>query len=349
VSLSSPPAGLGQLEFHRIGRGDLVKTSEDHEREQHRLTYCLVPYELRAQLHELLRRHFGRDPSIEVIVERRQRDRRKPGDRRGRVDAPPADDRRRIVGTAGRRIAERRAALIPVEPPLLPPGAERYRDRLTFVERLEPSTQALEDADSTRLVVRVQAGDREAFGLLYMRYFDRVYSYLRLALSDANEAEDATQHVFVRVLESLPRYQPEKPFRAWLFTIARNGAIDELRRRGRLHTEEPEEVERRRERAAGPAETELWALKWVSDRDLLHLVDRLPLAQRQVLFFRYALDLPASEVGDILGRSPEDVRQLHSRGLRFLRQRLTALGRPPSRREEGREMRRLRRRSANAR
>jgi RNA polymerase sigma-70 factor, ECF subfamily len=307
------------------------------------ITYCLVPYELSDELHEFLREHFRGNPSVEVIVERRNADRRERGDRRKR-SAPRVDNERRtIAGETGRRVAERRAPVVEVELPALPPKLAAHRDQLKMVERLEPSSKAVEDSDSARLVLQIQAGDPDAYATIYMRYFDRIYSYLRMALHDAHEAEDATQQVFLRAMESLPTYEPVRPFRAWLFTIARNTAIDELRRRGRLQAEDPEQLEQRREHKGRTAETEDWALSWVSDRDLLHLVDRLPLIQRQVLFFRYALDLPASEVATILDMTPANVRQLHSRGLRFLRDRLAALGRSPKRGEEAKELRRLRR------
>jgi RNA polymerase sigma-70 factor (ECF subfamily) len=325
--------------------GGMTRSTQPAERP---ITYCLVPYELSRDLHEYLREHFRSNPSVEVIVERRRADRREGGDRRRTAAARPDGERRTIAGQGGRRVAERRAALVEVEVPELPLALAAHRDKLRMVERLEPSSQAVEDFDSARLIVQIQGGDREAYATVYMRYFDRIYSYLRLALRDAYEAEDATQQVFMRAMESLPAYEPTRPFRAWLFAIARNTAIDELRRRGRLVAEDPEQLDQRREHRK-PAETEVWGLSWVSDRDLLHLVDRLPLVQRQVLFFRYALDLPASEVAAILDTTPENVRQLHSRGLRFLRDRLSALGRAPGRRQQSKEMRRLRRGSGPAR
>jgi DNA-directed RNA polymerase specialized sigma24 family protein len=58
-------------------------------------------------------------------------------------------------------------------------------------------------------------------------------------------------------------------------------------------------------------------------------VERLPLPQRQVLLLRYMLDLPHEATAKALGLSPENVRILHHRALRFLEERLTAIGRAP--------------------
>jgi RNA polymerase sigma-70 factor (ECF subfamily) len=206
------------------------------------------------------------------------------------------------------------------------PGAEAAR----------ASARHAEDVDTDRLIARIQGGDRDAFALLYVRYFDRVYSYLRLVLQRAHDAEDATQHVFARVIERLPAYDlgARQPFRAWLFTIARNHAIDQLRRGDRVETTDPEELDRRRDEAAEAPDAhdaELTALAWVTDRDLMVFIERLALAQRQVLALRYMLDLTFVEIAQILGRTPEDVRGLHHRAVRFLRARLVAVGRTPAR------------------
>ena len=113
-----------------------------------------------------------------------------------------------------------------------------------------------------------------------------------------------------------------------LFVIARNQAIDELRKRSRVELSDDVDRLRRQEITPDP---DLSALTWVSDQELVMLIERLPLAQRQVLMLRYMLDLSHAEVAEVLGRSNEDVRNLQSRGLAFIRTRLTALGRAPSR------------------
>jgi RNA polymerase sigma-70 factor (ECF subfamily) len=201
---------------------------------------------------------------------------------------------------------------------------------LVFVERLEPSRLEAEDLDSARLVTAFQAGDRHAFALLYARYFDRVYSFLRFALRSRDEAEDVTQQVFLKTLEALPRYERRaQPFRAWLFTIARNHLRKELLRGAR--------AQQRVELAASALDdgseednavsAQLRALSWISDPELQMFIERLPLAQRQVLFLRYALDLSHEQTAAVLGRGVLDVRQMQSRALRMLRARLAAVGR----------------------
>jgi RNA polymerase sigma-70 factor (ECF subfamily) len=287
--------------------------------------YCIVPQELAAKLHEPLRQHFLEDPGVEVIVETRARARRAGQERRD-GHAPIAQERRRIRAVDGRRVAERRAALLPTGTRELPRRARAFADQLTFVERLEPSTEALEDRDTAALVARFQAGEPEAFATLYQRYFDRVYSYLLVILTDQHTAEDAAQHVFMRVFEALPRYERRsQPFRAWLFIIVRNHALDRLRSSKRLEILEPDMTIALHEQIRPSAEQELPILDWITDRELGLFVQRLPLPQRQVLVLRYMLDLPNSEIAAILKRNQADVRMLQSRALLYLRERLGAV------------------------
>jgi RNA polymerase sigma factor (sigma-70 family) len=303
--------------------------SDDTVQPGRTITYCVVPRDLADELHELLRRHFGSVPQVRVVVEQRCTRRRTRGERRV-GGAAPAEDRRSIRAADGRRVADRRAVPVVVDglgP--LPRRARPHAGRLGFVERIEPGLQVLEDRDTDRLVVRIHAGEGGAFAELYMRYFDRVYAYVKMVSRDAHEAEDLTQQVFMRLLEVIDDYErrPGKPFRAWLFTVARNVAISELRRNRRVSAVDP--VDLATQRIASTEDgSELRSLDWVSDHDLLMLIERLPLAQRQVFFLRFVLDLAYSDIAAILDRSLEDVRSLQSRGVRFLRDRLAKLGRP---------------------
>ena len=198
--------------------------------------------------------------------------------------------------------------------------------------------QRHEDADTARLVALAQAGDNDAFATVYTRYFDRIFNYLRVVLKDRDEAEDITQQVFTEVFESLGSYkvQPGRPFRAWLFAVVRNQALMSLRRAQRVEVMDPAELDRRRE-AVGDEDVDLGGLDWITDSDLVVFVRLLPLPQRQVLLLRFLLDMPGTEIAETLGRSHEDVRTLQHRAVRFLEERLTAIGRGPDGEERERK------------
>ena len=301
--------------------------------------HCLVPANHRA-LHELLRRHFRGDKWVEVVVERRSRERRGPNRRRRRDGVAPAPhiERRLIRSVEGRRMAERRATLMRVDPPPLPRRARGHASQIVFVERLESTSQAREDADTNRLLARAQAGDEGAFASVYMRYFDRLYRYLRLVLRDRHEAEDATKQVFVAALEKLPSYtiDRERPFRAWLFGIARYEFLHRRRKHRLTEISEPEQMSRHLEkddprRVCTLTRAEHGMLDLLSDRDFVALIGHLPLLQRQILTLRYLVDLRFNEIAQLVDRSPETVRQSHRRALAALEDVAAGAGTSPTR------------------
>jgi RNA polymerase sigma-70 factor (ECF subfamily) len=299
------------------------------------IVYCVVPRDL-VRLHEPLRRHFREQASIEVVVERRASDRRLTADRRGDSATGTAEERRRILGQGGRRVAERRSAVVPGTAPPLPRRARPHAARLQFVERVELSSEQLEDADTARLVTRIQSGDDAIFGDVYLRYFDRVYSYLNVLFPrDPHAAEDVTQQVFLKVLEALPRYvRRTQPFRHWLFVIVRNTAYTELTKRTKVDLLDPTEITRRRDTEV--SSDGLQALDWIADRELRMFIDRLPPSQQQILMLRYTLDLNSSEIAEILGMTPAQVRSQKRRAFNFLAERLAAVGRETQRGDRAR-------------
>jgi len=88
------------------------------------------------------------------------------------------------------------------------------------------------DPEIARAVVRAQAGDMEAIRFLYLRYKNNVYGYVLSILRDQHEAEDVTQHVFMKLISVIPKYEPRQvPFTSWILRVARNVAVDHLRQR----------------------------------------------------------------------------------------------------------------------
>ena len=91
--------------------------------------------------------------------------------------------------------------------------------------------------DDRQIIERVQNGDSEAFALLVFRYHRNLLNFIFRLIGDAALVEDIGQEVFLDVFRTLPNFDPERevPFGAWLFTLARNRCLSELRRRGKRH------------------------------------------------------------------------------------------------------------------
>ena len=84
--------------------------------------------------------------------------------------------------------------------------------------------------DDAKLLKRYAAGDEEAFQELMNRYRDSVYAFLRRFLSRSDLIEDVFQETFLQLFHSRESFDPNRPLRPWLFTIAANKAKDALRR-----------------------------------------------------------------------------------------------------------------------
>src|SRR5580698_8219261 len=92
------------------------------------------------------------------------------------------------------------------------------------------------------LMLRVKRGDRAAFAELVDKYKQPGMNFIFRSLRDEAEAEDLAQNVFLQVYKSRGRYKQTAKFSTWLFTIARNLCLNELRRRSRHPAESLEET-----------------------------------------------------------------------------------------------------------
>jgi RNA polymerase sigma-70 factor (ECF subfamily) len=183
---------------------------------------------------------------------------------------------------------------------------------------------AAEQAMSRRVsqaVNRAQAGDREALGFLYARYADNIHGYVRSIVHDSHEAEDVTQQVFAKLILVIGKYEErDVPFFAWILRVARNVAVDHLRRQRQIPVEEVRAIDNG---AADPSARERM-------RDLLEALSGLPKDQCEVLVLRHLVGLSPTEIATRTGRSEGSIHGLHHRGRRALRAELTNRGAAPA-------------------
>lgn len=161
-------------------------------------------------------------------------------------------------------------------------------------------------SDETRTIRRCLAGDEQAYRELVGRYQRQVYSLALRMVRQAEDAEDIAQETFVRMFRVLDRYDLERPFGAWLFTIASRLCIDHLRRRRTapvpLYHREPDSGEEREIEVAdtGPPPDEA-AQRGEEERRVQGLIDSLPAHYRIVVMLRHQHDLSYDEIAEALG------------------------------------------------
>jgi RNA polymerase sigma-70 factor (ECF subfamily) len=165
--------------------------------------------------------------------------------------------------------------------------------------------------DDRRLVEAAQA-DPARFVEIYERYVDRIYAFVSRRAHDRSVAEDITSQVFEQALRSIGRFEWRgAPFSAWLYRMAANALADHWRADARRAHDEPPDVPDGHE------------VEEIERRVTLYRhVDRLPDAQRQVVWMRFVEEKSIRDVAAALGRSEGAVKQLQLRALEHLRKSL---------------------------
>jgi RNA polymerase sigma-70 factor (ECF subfamily) len=144
------------------------------------------------------------------------------------------------------------------------------------------------------LVVRIARGDRGAFETLYRRYVRSIYALALRRLGDPHTAEDAVQEAFAAVWRSAATYRPERgPAAPWLYSIARNAAVDRLRSRT-LFAEVPDSPDE------GPGPERRAEHEWLSWR-VHRALEELPETEREVIALAYWGGRSQSEIAEELG------------------------------------------------
>ena len=176
----------------------------------------------------------------------------------------------------------------------------------------------IDDEGVERLVAAAKAGDPEAFGSLFDVYYGPVYRYVASRVGRPSDAEDLAQLVFVKALESLPRYEQRGvPFGGWLFRLARNVVIDHVRTRREHVTLDV--IGEKSTDDQGP--DELAVLRQEMD-SIAHALRRLTPEQREAVELRFFAGLSAKEAAEAMGRQEGTVRGLQFRAIAALRREL---------------------------
>lgn len=172
----------------------------------------------------------------------------------------------------------------------------------------------------TGLVERMRAGDAEAFRLVYRGVQPGLIRYVT-TLVGASEAEDVTSETWAQAVRDLGRFSGDGDgFRAWISTIARHRALDQLRARGRrpvIDTPVDELAHR-----AATDDPEQGALESMSTAAALAMIRSLPAEQAEAVLLRSVIGLNAKAAGKLLGKRAGAVRTAAYRGLRALAQQL---------------------------
>ena len=142
------------------------------------------------------------------------------------------------------------------------------------------------------LISKYLAGDEKSLEILIEQYLKPIYSFVYRYTGSASNAEDITQDVFVRVWKNLKKFDQNKSFKTWIFSIAKNAAIDWLRKKKTIS---------------------------LSDDDM----EKIPSEYRMILFLRYNDHFTFKEIAESLGQPLNTVKSRHRRAIAMLKKILT--------------------------
>jgi len=158
------------------------------------------------------------------------------------------------------------------------------------------------ESDEQR-IIQAARQDPKAFGELYRLYVEQVFRYLYSRTGNPHEAEDATAQTFLAAFESFDRFRQEEHFASWLFTIARNKAMDHFRQRKMTSSiDDAADILVENDPLSGVIQLEQAAA-------LAKLIQALPEEDRELLRLRFLADLSFPEMAHFLHRNEEAVKK----------------------------------------
>jgi RNA polymerase sigma-70 factor, ECF subfamily len=152
-------------------------------------------------------------------------------------------------------------------------------------------------------IITAARQDPQRFGELYSLYAQPVFRYLYSRIGSFPEAEDTTAQTFLAALERFPKYRHDGYFASWLFSIARNKAMDYFRKRRKETSLEEAEFM--------PAEANLVQHVIRTERitAISELIGALPEEEQELIRLRYVAELSFAEIGHMLSQKEDTVKK----------------------------------------
>jgi RNA polymerase sigma-70 factor (ECF subfamily) len=198
------------------------------------------------------------------------------------------------------------------------------RTKLNGVETIQADAETDEQlAEACRRL------DHQAFRMLMERYMQPILNFIRQYAKSTEEAEDITQDTFFKVWKYIGRYSKGKMFRPWLYTIARNTALDHLKKRRAFTFSELDDDSGDLNFADTLEDTEPLPPKIFEDAALTKkLNEQMELIHpdyRTIITLHYRDELTFDEIGEVLGKPMNTVKSWHRRALIELRKLMAEL------------------------
>lgn len=180
----------------------------------------------------------------------------------------------------------------------------------------------MDEISDKKLIEEFLAGDDASFSVLLQKYLRAVYNFVYQLTGDKPAADDITQETFIKAWKNIKKFDRDRNFKTWIFTIAKNTAFDYLKKKktipfsrflneeGSSHLEEikedkilPDEILNRADLA----------------KELEEKLERIPVPYKIILILHYKEDLSFREISRILGKPYNTIKSQHNRALTKLK------------------------------
>lgn len=197
-----------------------------------------------------------------------------------------------------------------------PPAAPR-QPGTGYPSRPDPGDAA---AEVWSLVERAQAGEAEAFGLLYDRYMDTVFRFIYFRVGNRQLAEDLTADTFLRALRRIGSFTWQgRDLGAWLVTIARNLVADHFKSgRYRLEITTGDVLDAEKEDRGPEGTPETAVVDHITNVTLLTAVKQLNPEQQECIVLRFLQGFSVAETAQAMGKNEGAIKALQYRAVRAL-------------------------------
>lgn len=178
-----------------------------------------------------------------------------------------------------------------------------------------------------QLVADYIAGDEKSLEILIKRYLKPIYSFAYRYVGNSQDAEDVIQKVFIKVWRNLKKFDHDKSFKTWIFSITKNTSIDWLKKKkampfSNFENEEGENVFVETLADPAPLPDELFERMGVAQM-LASAIGKLSSKYSMVLFLRYNDHFNFREIAETLDEPLNTIKSRHRRGIALLKKLLT--------------------------
>ncbi len=159
----------------------------------------------------------------------------------------------------------------------------------------------MNNPDELKLIQEFNEGNEQAYNQLVLRYKEKIYWIVRRIIPDHDDADDITQNVFIKAYQSLRSFKGDSSFYTWIYRIAINLSLNEIRRKKFHKTFSiDDEIHQISTPDDQPIDT---LIKEERTRLIKSAIEQLPDKQKKVFLLRYYEELPYEEIAKILHTS----------------------------------------------